>query len=91
MLAFKPPLALRPWCPPLHPPSFSHTNTVFTQTFSITHTGRYSLIYISGKKHAAFARLLRSAVDEMRENVHLCLFFFYVCVNDGKGGDGIRD
>lgn len=53
MLAFKSPLALRPWCPPLYPPSFSHTNTVFTQTCSITHAGGYSLIYISGRKHAA--------------------------------------
>lgn len=82
MLAFKSPLVLRPWCPPLYPPSFSHTNTL-THTVDITHAGRYSLIYIASRKTRCFALLQHSADDEMRKNVHLCLFVC-VCMKEGE-------
>lgn len=75
MLAFKSPLVLWPWCPPLYPPFLSHTNTLFPHTVNITHAGRYSLIYIASRKHCCFALPQHSAV-EMRKNGHLRFFFF---------------
>lgn len=76
MLAFRSPLALWPWCPPLFPPSFSHA-------VNITYAGGYSLIYIPSRKHACLTLLRCSVDDEMKKNVHLSLFFM-LCVRMGK-------
>lgn len=84
-LAFKSPLALRPWCPPLHPPDFlALKSTLYTHRQH--HRRRQMLSRLHQQQETRGLTLLQRATDdEMRKNVHLCLFaFFYVCLKEGE-------
>lgn len=80
MLAFKSPLVLWPWCPPLYPPYFSHRNTLFTRTVNITQARQILTHLHCQQETRRFTLLQRSADDEIRKSVHLCLC--YLCVHE---------